>query len=224
MGLHRLKSTFTISGHMDQLRVCTQLLRSAHLLKCILVFTIVAAFWTKVNYHLMQLAPWRSLAAGQTSAKQSLLLDYISAWNVGALFTSAKARHFDVTAGIAATLLMQLMIVFSTGLFALEPQTIQRSGVSVTPNFNFAYRPNVTIDSRDFMTALALQDYGLEYRHGTSEHFAYQTFNFSSTDLRKYNLVLTGGLCAMINEVIVPKHGHPNFESSANINSTKCNG
>lgn len=174
-------------GHMGQLQVSMSILRAVPLLTCILVFTIVAAFWTKVDYHLKQLAPWRSLAAGQTSAEQSLLLDYISTWNVRVLFRAGKARQFDVSAGVAATLLLQLMIIFSTGLFALEPQIMQQPGVAVTTNFNFAYRPNVSVNSREFMTALAIQDYGLEYRHGTSEEFAYQTFNFSNSDIRKYN-------------------------------------
>lgn len=160
-----------------------------HLLMFNLVFTIIAAFWTKVDYHLKQLAPWRSLAAGQASAENSLLLDYISTWNIRVMFRSGKARQFDVTIGVAATLILQLMIIFSTGLFALEPQIMHQSDIPVTTNFNFAYRPNVSADSRDFMTAVAIQDYNLEYRHGTSEEFAYQTFDHSNINMRKYKRV-----------------------------------
>lgn len=114
-----------------------------------------------------------------------MLLDYISCWNVKVLFASIKAKHFDVSLAIAATLLLQLLIIFSTGLFTLEGRTIYLEHVPITTHFKFA-SPSVNINSLPFMTALAIRQHNLDYPAGSTETFAYQTFNVSGLDLRKH--------------------------------------
>jgi hypothetical protein len=138
----------------------------------------------KVDYHTKQLAPWRRLAAGPASAERTVLLDYISNWNVKVLVFSIKAKHFDVFLVIAATLLLQLVIIFSTGLFALEARTMSLDHVPISTLFEFA-NPSANINSLPFMTALAIKQHNLDYPAGTTETFAYQTFNVSRLDLRK---------------------------------------
>lgn len=147
--------------------------------------------WTKVDYHTRQLAPWRTMASKSASAKDSLLLDYISTWNVKCLFTSARARNFHVTLAITGTLLLQLMIIFSTGLFALEQRDIARNNAPITTDFKFANMSNGLVDSRSFMAAMATRQYNLPYVQGTNASFTYQTFNASQESFRKFFLSST---------------------------------
>jgi hypothetical protein len=144
----------------------------------------VAAFWTKVSFHYRQLAPWRSLAAGSASAEQSLLLDYVSLSDPGTLIRSMRSRHLDVSLAVSATLLLQLITIFSTGLFALEARTINRNDVPVTTQLQFA-NVSTGVNARTFLTALAMRQFDLKYPLGTTDNFAYQTFNISNADLRK---------------------------------------
>jgi hypothetical protein len=94
------------------------------------------------------------------------------------------AKHFNVVCAVSGTLLLQLAIVFSTGLFALEQRTVTRHDVPITTNSRFA---NVShdVDGRAFMKSLAILDYDLDYPFGTAETFAYQTFSVSHAGLRK---------------------------------------
>jgi hypothetical protein len=100
------------------------------------------------------------------------------------LVSSTKSKHFDVSLAISATLLLQLVIIFSTGLFALEARTLSLDHVPISTQFKFA-SPSVNINSLPFMTALAIKQHNLDYPAGTTETFAYQTFNVSGLDLRK---------------------------------------
>ena len=148
------------------------------------VFMVVAAFWTKVSFRYRQLAPWRSLAAGPACADRSVLLDYVSPSNPVALVRSMRFGHLDVSLAISATLLLQLIVIFSTGLFALEARTIYRSDVPVTTLVQFA-NTSAGVSARTFLTALAMRQFDLEHPLGSTDTFAYQTFNVSSAGLRK---------------------------------------
>jgi hypothetical protein len=144
----------------------------------------VGAGWTKVSFHYRQLAPWRSLAAGPASADQSLLLDYVSPSSPTTLIRSVKSKHLDVSLVVTATLLLQLIVIFSTGLFALETRTIHRNDVPVTTHLQFA-NASTEVNGRSFLTAMALRQFDLKYPLGTTETFAYQTFDVSNADIRK---------------------------------------
>jgi hypothetical protein len=86
--------------------------------------------------------------------------------------------------------------VFSTGLFALEQRTVTSHDVPITTNFRFA-NASQYVDGRAFMKSLAIRDYNLDYPLGTTETFAYQTFNASRADLRKcaWNFVFDVQTC-----------------------------
>jgi hypothetical protein len=100
------------------------------------------------------------------------------------LYFATLAKHFNVVCAISGTLLLQLAIVLSTGLFALEQTTITHYDVPIITNFRFT---NVShdVDARALMKSLAILDYDLDYPLGTTETFAYQTFNVSHASLRK---------------------------------------
>jgi hypothetical protein len=101
-----------------------------------------------------------------------------------ALVRSMRSMHLDVSLAIAATLLLQLIVIFSTGLFALDTRTLYRSDVPLTTHVQFA-NTSTGVSARTFLTALAMRQFDLKYPLGSTETFAYQTFNVSSAGLRK---------------------------------------
>ncbi|OJJ31436.1 hypothetical protein ASPWEDRAFT_187308, partial [Aspergillus wentii DTO 134E9] len=58
--------------------------------------------------------------ASQTSRGKTVLLDYISPWNVVAMFRAGRNSHWPVVMAIIGTLFLQLVAVASTGLLTLE--------------------------------------------------------------------------------------------------------
>ena len=58
------------------------------------------------------------MSRGSVSAADSVLLDYVSIWNVVALFKAAKRKHFFVVMVVVGTLSIRILTVFSTGLFS----------------------------------------------------------------------------------------------------------
>ena len=63
------------------------------------------------------MTPWQQMSKGFTSPEQSVLLDYLSPWNVVALGKARKAKHYAVAIATSGTLLTQLLVLISTGLF-----------------------------------------------------------------------------------------------------------
>lgn len=60
------------------------------------------------------------MAQGPKTVNKSVLLDYTSPWNVIILFKSRRRRQYAVALEISCLLLVQLLIVLSTGLFTLS--------------------------------------------------------------------------------------------------------
>ena len=63
--------------------------------------------------------PWLLMYRKYVPAAQSVLLDYISPWNVISLIKAARKKHFLVVLAISGALLMKLNIAFATGLFSI---------------------------------------------------------------------------------------------------------
>ncbi|KAJ5094143.1 hypothetical protein N7456_010004 [Penicillium angulare] len=97
------------------------------------VFTILTAGWLQVEYRATQLMPWFLMLNGPTPASQSILLDYISKWNVISLYQSLKQRHFLVSLAVAGSLILNGVTVFSTGLFELDSVPITRPVRMIVP-------------------------------------------------------------------------------------------
>jgi hypothetical protein len=97
----------------------------------------VAAFWNKIEYRTKQIAPWKQMSEGFAPAKATLLLDYITPINIATLPLAVQARQFAVAAAIFGTFLIQLLIVISTGLLALENQLIEHKHAKLLTSNKF---------------------------------------------------------------------------------------
>jgi Protein of unknown function (DUF3433) len=137
----------------------------------------------QVEYRFKQLTPWQALRHGPVEAARSLLLDYVSPWNVVAFFKPIEAGHHFVTITIWATLLIKLVIVFSTGLLVLNDVMIQNipADFIATDRFDSSNFDLSEIDGTAASTVAGTSLFNLSYPLGTTVGQAYQSFNTSSS-------------------------------------------
>ncbi|RAH42332.1 DUF3433 domain-containing protein [Aspergillus brunneoviolaceus CBS 621.78] len=146
--------------------------------------TIVAALWGQVEYRTKQLMPWRAMAhSGPQPASRSLLLDYVSEWNVIALFRSMRHGDWAVVLAILGTLLIKLLTVASTGLFMLQTVWMEHAAAELHHQARFAglgYNGSLVDGSAATVVAGARWQ-ELPYPVGTTEEHAFQPFTASSS-------------------------------------------
>lgn len=131
---------------------------------------------------MKQLVPWQAMAKRPTSARNSLLLDYVSSQNIICLFTSIKSSHYPVTLVIFGSLIIKLATVFSSGLFALQDVLEDREvSLHIVNRFDGNFFDSSSVDTLPVLTINGIQRYNLPYPQGTTENYTLQSFNISSS-------------------------------------------
>lgn len=102
----------------------------------VLIFTILATAWGKVEYRFKQHQPWKSMASGPSTASQSVSLHYISPFTAFALLPALRSGHNGVATAISASLILKLAIVLSSGLFLLKMSKSSPAASSSRPQIN----------------------------------------------------------------------------------------
>lgn len=150
------------------------------------VFTLIAVAWSQLEYRYKQLMPWEVMQTsnGYAPASNSVLLDYVSPWNVRVLYTAIKEGHWAVALPVAGSLLLTLMIIISTGLFSLQDATVSNSvPMTLQESFHTSGRElNWTVRISDVPWTMS---YGAQYMnltlpYGTTEQYLFPRFNIST--------------------------------------------
>ncbi|RAK99633.1 DUF3433 domain-containing protein [Aspergillus ibericus CBS 121593] len=114
-------------------------------------------------------------------ASQSLLLDYVSDWNVVVMFRALK-HSWAVPLAIIGTLLIKLVTVVSTGLFML--QSVYMDHVPTTlhtqASFNAATFNGTMVDGTAAMVVAGAWWLDLPYPVGSTDQYAFQPFTTKS--------------------------------------------
>ncbi|KAF5721021.1 hypothetical protein FMUND_3925 [Fusarium mundagurra] len=87
------------------------------------VLVIVLSFWRRVDYYYKAAEPWRELQSGPVLGSRSLLLDYVSPFQLQSLYRAFKFRHYRVFATILSFFLLKGIILVSTTLFVVQHPT-----------------------------------------------------------------------------------------------------
>ncbi|KAF7585421.1 hypothetical protein BBP40_010964 [Aspergillus hancockii] len=145
------------------------------------VLIIIAGIWGQVEYRTKQLMPWKSMSQKPKPASQSLLLDYVSDWNVVALFRALKRSHWVVAFAILGTLLLKLLTVVSTGLFILQDVQLDHVSTILTAQaaFNGANYISAEVDSNTALTVVGNKFLNLSLPTGTTDKYAFPPFRGS---------------------------------------------
>ncbi|KAB8222876.1 hypothetical protein BDV33DRAFT_228967 [Aspergillus novoparasiticus] len=84
------------------------------------ILTVVAAFWSRVEFQAKQNAPWQAMQENPQKAHTSVLMDYVSMIQPLSLLESFKNGHLMVAAGVICSMLLRILTIFSTGLLSLQ--------------------------------------------------------------------------------------------------------
>ncbi|KAE8155354.1 hypothetical protein BDV25DRAFT_146520 [Aspergillus avenaceus] len=146
------------------------------------VLIIVAGCWGQVEYRTKQLIPWQSMHQTPRPASQSLLLDYVSDWNVVAFFRSLKRLHWAVALAILGTLLLKLVTVFSTGLFMLQNVHLTNVSTDLTAQAAFSGKgyTSASVDGNAALNVVGHSLFNLSHPLGTTDKYAFAPFQRSS--------------------------------------------
>jgi len=146
------------------------------------VFSVLAIFWSKVEYYTKVLPPWKLMSIKPQPAKYSLLLDYISPNQVFALWNSLCAKDYTVSVSILGSLLVIAATVVSTGLFVLQPLSVIRLGAMIDyhDEFSFSHFNSSLVDSVPLLLAVGLlSNLSIAAPPGTNQTYAVRSFNAS---------------------------------------------
>lgn len=151
------------------------------------VLTFIAAFIGQLEYRAKQLMPWSLMHKRIQPAEKSVTLDYLSPWNVIALYKSAKAKHFMVTIAILVSLASNLLIIFSVSFFSVELRSVVNLSTpfTVLDRFDGAALSSLSFDSRAAQAMIATSVLNASFPVGTTRNHAFQLFNTSQGGLRK---------------------------------------
>lgn len=158
------------------------------------VLTIVAGFWGQVEYRTKQLMPWKLMNQGPKPATRSLLLDYVSDWNVVILFRALKQSSWAVVLAVLGTLLIKLITVVSTGLFMLQNVYMKDVPTTLTTQASFdgAGYNGVKVDGTAAMVVAGAWWLNLSHPLGSTDKYAFQPFTTSGKKLGGTDCSTTG--------------------------------
>jgi hypothetical protein len=123
-----------------------------------------------IELKVKQSMPWHELGNGPASAEKTILLEYMSRTIFGNVWRSIKNRHWAVSMTIIGHLILLLMVVFATGLFALESTLVTEQGVHFTYNGFDASATNLSgLDPSPVLLNFAIRTRNLSYPKGTTE-------------------------------------------------------
>ena len=163
---------------------------------------LMLAAWRRVSYQVKVLAPWANMAHGHARAVDSVLLDYLSPILPTSLWSALRRRDWVVSACMINEILLRIILVFSTSLFALKVTSLStaNTGINVVSTLDASrYQAKQssdgspdTVAARRYTTSLVQ---GIGFPYGTTEKYAFETIDESSLN---QDTVITARLKAFV--------------------------
>jgi len=88
-----------------------------------LVMVMLVALWRQIDYHVKSLMPWKELSLGPLGPFDTVLVDYISNFQILSFFAAFKRLHRAVMVTIVAFSIAKGLTIASTGLFIVQSAT-----------------------------------------------------------------------------------------------------
>ena len=139
--------------------------------------TLVAAAWARAEYQSKMVAPWIRLSQRDADVRRTLMLDYVSQFQLFAVYSSLRNGDFVVATTVLVSVLIKILIVISTGLITLSLLGVNTPSHPMMVRDAFvadaARLANIGTLSYHMMRGLAGKN--LTYLEGFSDEFAYQS-------------------------------------------------
>ncbi len=191
------------------------------------VLVLVLTIWRQIDFACRILSPWEKLATGNCAASHALLLDYISPIAPAVIWSACSSGDWDVLATCMGSLLLRLIIIFSTGLLVLSPTFMSDGGSSfiIDTSFSSSTITSSEVDT-DAETGSAAMSYygiwydGLAYPYGTAGSFAYETITPASSVAQSTLTATVNGFYPDIHCQAVPMTAKASFEKTYDSNNS----
>ncbi|KAJ5995103.1 hypothetical protein N7481_002080 [Penicillium waksmanii] len=146
------------------------------------ILTIITTLWSRVEFQTKQSAPWQALHDSPQPADKSVLLDYISDMQPVVIWKALKNKHFAVASATSCSLLLQLLIIFSTSLFSLQEAQVQKSNIPINIHDTFSTKNSEidTVGSQPYDILNGILFENVTYPLGTTENLTFQEFSAPS--------------------------------------------
>lgn len=168
------------------------------------IAVVIVAVWRMVDYHAKLAMPFDALQDGPIKASESLFVDYISKFQLVALFGAIKYNHFAVIATVVGFILLKVATVFSTGLLVpLPTQVTQRSASIQARGFSTdSFDPNAPVASLSVASPVyayyGSKTQGIPLENGVTLDLAYGAITVSSNTSVGQNAIITGNVQAFV--------------------------
>ena len=119
------------------------------------------------------------MSKGASRADQNVLLDYITPFQIVAVWRAIRNRHFLVVATIIFFFLLKVVTIISTGMLGLEALLISSSNKTIYLNGSFSgttFRGGLFVDSRPAYAVDGIETSGLNYPAGTTDEYTVELF------------------------------------------------
>ncbi|KAG9692561.1 hypothetical protein KCU95_g7404, partial [Aureobasidium melanogenum] len=197
------------------------------------VFSVLAVFWGALEYQTKITMPWKLMAGSPRTAKDTLLLDYISPNPIVVLWKSMRAKHWPVLVSVFGSQLIILVTIISTGLSVLESTIVQQKEVPMTVRrFDDTNFDASLVDALPVLAVSSIMsgNISVAYPSHTNEFIAIEPFapvrNISGSELSKaanVNIFLAGLDCHLGHVANVTMLAEDdNWQLVANLSDSIC--
>ncbi|KAF5017889.1 hypothetical protein F66182_10157 [Fusarium sp. NRRL 66182] len=180
-----LQISLQLSEYNDGLRQSDHVSRYLWQYGTTLVFVLVAAFWTRVEFQASAAMPWVRMLSTEVQVDKSLLLDYVSLVEPMAVVKAIRNKDWLVATPVSAGIILKLIVIFSTAF--ITPRVVivtdQKSGVTLQAEFSNSLVGLEDIGSLPYFTMAALKTNNMTYPNGITSRAAYTPFVSDITEL-----------------------------------------
>ena len=156
--------------------------------------TLIAAAWSRAEYQSKLVAPWVRLSKGPAQAKHTLLLDYLSDFQLFSVFKALRHRDFTVSITATIAIIIKVLIVISTGLIALSWTLVHHPSWPVIIQDRFIDSPDRLSDAGTlpYYVMQGLTSRNLTLPDGMSTKYAYQSVHADFPDTAETSVIVDG--------------------------------
>ncbi|KAK3294578.1 uncharacterized protein B0H64DRAFT_343955 [Chaetomium fimeti] len=156
--------------------------------------TLIAAVWGRIEYQSKLVAPWIRLSKQPSNGKRTLLLDYISDFQLCVVFKALRNRDFTVSIVSTVSMMIRAMIVISTGLTTLSWTQVHHQSWPMMLQDRFVDSSSRLTNPGDLAPYIirGLQEYNLTYPDGLSDIYAFQSARADLPDIAETRVTVDG--------------------------------
>ncbi|KAK8107996.1 uncharacterized protein PG998_010009 [Apiospora kogelbergensis] len=174
--------------------------------------TLVAAFWSRVEYQSKLVAPWRNLMQQHSvDSEHTLLLDYISGLQPLIIVKAFRNMDWMVLITCTVSIFIKILIVISTGLVTLSWIKVHLNAQPIVLKDTFLNNDSRRLSETKLTSYYIMQgliSQNLSYPDGMSKDYAFQSTTTTLPDSAETRVTvdgLTNGLDCVPVDFSIPR-------------------